>query len=59
MQTAIHNVKSVKLRDITTYEKDVKAKTDTFYTRVLTVTNAEGVEFELTLFTDNKNALSF
>jgi hypothetical protein len=59
MEIAIHNVKSVYLKDIHTYEKDVKAHHDTFYTRVLTVTNAEGAEFELTLFTDNKNVLSF
>jgi hypothetical protein len=59
MQTAIHNVTNVTLKDINTFEKDEKSKTGTFYTRVLTVTNADGVEFELTLFTDDKSVLSF
>jgi hypothetical protein len=59
METSIHNVSNVILSDINTFEKDEKSKTGTFYTRVLRVTNAEGAEFELTLFTDNKNVLSF
>ena len=59
MQTSIHNVSNVILSDINTFEKDEKSKTGTFYTRVLKVTNAKGEEFELTLFTDNKNVLSF
>jgi hypothetical protein len=59
MEIAIHNVKSVYLKDIHTYEKDVKAHHDTFYTRVLIVKDAQGAEFELTLFTDDKSVLSF
>lgn len=59
MQTSIHSVSNVILSNINTFEKDDSAHHGTFYTRVLTVTNADGVEFELTLFTDDKSVLSF
>ncbi len=59
MQTSIHNVKSVILKDVYTYEKDESLKHDKFYTRVLLVENEDGNTFELTLFSDDKKVLSF